>query len=53
MYYKGIDRLEKWFEPEEGEIKINVDGSFCEKQSATGVGLICRDESGCFMGEDV
>ncbi|KAH0669263.1 hypothetical protein KY285_023422 [Solanum tuberosum] len=38
-----------WQKPEEGRIKLNIDGSFLENNGKSGIGGIARDTNGNFL----
>ncbi|CAM0943761.1 unnamed protein product [Alopecurus aequalis] len=46
---KGDDHPVPWALPAEGNVKLNVDGSFDASSSSGGTGIILRDESGSIV----
>ncbi|OMO92697.1 hypothetical protein COLO4_17377 [Corchorus olitorius] len=45
-----LENKEKWLAPEEGWLKVNVDGAFDPGTSEGAVGIVARDHNGCLIG---
>lgn len=48
---ENLVRAEIWKPPENGVVKINVDGAFCEEGKEAGIGTIGRIARECFWVE--
>lgn len=49
VHYGINSNCQCWHKPKEGEVKINVDASFCKDSFQTGLGMIIRDDTGMFV----
>lgn len=50
IHIEAVDRSLYWRRPLPGGVKINVDGSFNSVLKSSGIGLVCIDEFGNFLG---
>ena len=46
----SLPKVAKWIPPPTGYMKVNVDGAIAKTEIKGGVGAICRDEQGRFLG---